>query len=272
MSKTLDGRVAVVTGASRGIGAEIARLFASEGAAVVVAARTTEQNPHRLPGTLDDTVRDIVNAGGRALAVPTDLSDRAAREHLIDATRAEFGPVDILVNNAAIAYFVPTAEIRLDGVDLMFAVQVDAPLHLSQLVLPEMKERRRGWILNVTSDTARHPRMPPNARWATGRETVYGMCKAALERLSTGLAAEVYADGIAVNALGPRRVVPTPGTIFHGVTTAGDPRSEPAAVMAHAAHALCSCDPGELTGRVARSQELLAELGLPIPTMETVDG
>jgi NAD(P)-dependent dehydrogenase (short-subunit alcohol dehydrogenase family) len=86
------------------------------------------------------------------------------------------------------------------------------------------------------------------------------MCKAALERFSTGLAAELYADNIAVNALSPNQVVPTPGTVFHHLTSEDDPNSEPPAVMAEAALHLCSADPRTLTGRIAYSQDLLAEL------------
>ena len=86
------------------------------------------------------------------------------------------------------------------------------------------------------------------------------MCKAALERFSTGLAAELYDDNIAVNALSPSRVVPTPGTIFHHLTSQDDPKSEPPSVMAEAALRLCSAEPRTLTGRIAYSQELLAEL------------
>jgi NAD(P)-dependent dehydrogenase (short-subunit alcohol dehydrogenase family) len=91
------------------------------------------------------------------------------------------------------------------------------------------------------------------------------MCKAALERFSTGLAAELYADNIAVNALSPNQVVPTAGTIFHHLTTEDDPNAEPPAVMAEAALQLCSGDPKTLTGRIAYSQDLLAELGVAVP-------
>ncbi len=94
---------------------------------------------------------------------------------------------------------------------------------------------------------------------------MYGMCKAAIERFSTGLAAELYADNIAVNALSPTKVVPTPGTIFHHLTTVGDPGNEPPAVMAEAALMLCHAEPTTMTGRIAYSQELLAELGVPLP-------
>lgn len=107
--------------------------------------------------------------------------------------------------------------------------------------------------------------MPP-AIWARrGGATVYGMCKAAIERFSTGLAAELYDDDIAVNALSPTKVVPTPGTIFHKLTSVEDPNAEPPAVMAQAALELCHAEPRTLTGRVAYSQELLAELGVPVP-------
>ena len=173
----LDGRVAIVTGASRGIGAEIARRFG--------AARRRYQ--------------------------------------------------------------------------LMFDVQVEAPFHLAQLVVPGMREKGQGWILNISSGAARHPAFPPTA-WAKRGGTVYGMCKAALERFSTGLAAELHDDNIAVNALSPNKVVPTAGTIFHHLTTEDDPDAEPPAVMAEAALMLCSAEPKALTGRVTYSRDLLAEL------------
>jgi citronellol/citronellal dehydrogenase len=125
-------------------------------------------------------------------------------------------------------------------------------------------DRGAGWILNISSGAARHPALPPSDRAIRGG-TVYGMCKAALERFSTGLAAELYADNIAVNALSPNRVVPTPGTIFHHLTSEDDPNAEPPAVMAEAALMLCHRDPRSLTGRIAYSQDLLDELGVPTP-------
>src|SRR6202042_2530563 len=131
--------------------------------------------------------------------------------------------------------------------DLMFEVQVVGPFHLAQLVVPGMREQGSGWILNISSGAARHPVFPPGPRAGRGG-TVYGMCKAALERFSTGLAAELYGDMIAVNALSPNQVVPTPGTVFHHLTTEGAPNAEPPRVMAAAALLLCSGDPQKLTG------------------------
>ena len=255
----LDGRIAIVTGASRGIGAEIARRFGQEGAAVAVAARTTEEGTSPLAGTIGETVEQIRTAGGLAVAIRADLSKPADRELLVAETLRQLGPPDILVSNAAVTYFTRVEDFVARRYELMFDVQVEAPFHLAQLVLPGMRDRGQGWILNISSGAARHPEFPPTARAGRGG-TVYGMCKAALERFSTGLAAELYDDSIAVNALSPSRVVPTPGTIFHHLTTEDNPDAEPPAVMAEAALLLCSGDPKKLTGRIAYSQALLAEL------------
>jgi len=255
----LDGKVAIVTGASRGIGAEIARRFAREGAAVAVAARTTEQGTSPFPGTIAETVEQIRAAGGTAVPIRADLSKPEDRERLVADATQQLGPADILVSNAAVTYFTRVEDFTARRFQLMFDVQVEGPFHLAQLVIPAMREKGRGWILNISSIAARHPAMPPTG-WASRGGTVYGMCKAALERFSTGLAAELYDDDIAVNALSPSKVVPTPGTIFHHLTSEDDPNSEPPSVMAEAALRLCSGGPKELTGRIAYSQELLAEL------------
>jgi len=255
----LDGKVAVVTGASRGIGAEIARRFGREGAAVAVAARTTDAGTSPLPGTIGETVEQIRAAGGTAAAIRADLSKAEDRVRLVAEASQQLGPPDILVSNAAVTYFTRVEDFTARRFQLMFDVQVEGPFHLAQLVIPGMREKGRGWILNISSAAARHPAMPPTG-WATRGGTVYGMCKAALERFSTGLAAELYADDIAVNALSPTKVVPTPGTLFHHLTSEDDPNNEPPSVMAEAALRLCSAEPKALTGRIAYSQELLAEL------------
>lgn len=260
MDTDLTGKVAIVTGASRGIGAAIAQRFARAGAAVAVTARTTEATDPRLPGTIHDTVAAIHAAGGTAVAIPANLAEPADRERLVATTRQQLGAVDVLVNNAAVTYFLPIDTFPAKRFDLMVQVQVWAAVHLAQLVLPEMRERRAGWILNISSRAAIHPTMPPVEWAASGGGVVYGMCKAAIERFSTGLAAAVYDDGIAVNALSPTLVVPTPGTILHNLIR-DDRESEDPEVMAEAALRLCTGDPRRLTGRITYSQDLLAELG-----------
>ncbi|MDQ6672181.1 MAG: SDR family NAD(P)-dependent oxidoreductase [Chloroflexota bacterium] len=264
MSGELSEKVVIVTGASRGIGEAIARRFARDGARVAVSARTVNDGDHRLlPGSISSTVRAIVDSGGRAVAVPADLAHKGDRARLIDMVERELGPVDVLVNNAAVTYFEPVTEFDERHFQLMFEVLVRAPFDLAQRVLPSMRARRRGWILNISSGAARHPPGPPYS--ARPGSVVYGMCKAALERFSTGLAAEVYADGIAVNALSPSGLVPTPGVLHHGLHHGVPPeRLEPTEFMAEAAHALCTGDPARLTGRITYARPLLEELGLSL--------
>jgi NAD(P)-dependent dehydrogenase (short-subunit alcohol dehydrogenase family) len=259
-SGNLEGRVAVVTGASRGIGRSIATALAVRGAHVVLAARTLRTGDGPLEGGIAEAAEEIEAAGGRALAIATDITDRAAREALVRRAAEELGPVDILVNNAAVTYFQPFEEMLLRRFDLMLEVQVRAPFHLMQLVIPEMKRRSCGWILNISSIVSQHPAVPPEEWHEDINGTVYGMCKAALERMSSGAAAELYQHNVAVNSLAPNRVVPTPGTVFHHLTSADDPEAENIGVITQAALILCSAPPQALTGRNARSADLLAEL------------
>lgn len=257
----MEGRTAVVTGASRGIGVAIAERFAAEGATVAAVARTMDPGTNRFEGSLAETLEKISAAGGHAIAIAADLTKPEERERLVAEAESALGRVDILVNNAAVTWFMPVAEFPPKRRQLMFDVQVFAPMDLAQLVLPGMIRNGQGWILNISSGASRHPAVPPPDPWRGGG-AVYGMCKAALERLTTGLAAEVWASNIAVNALSPSRVVPTPGTIFHHLVRPDDPTQvvEPPEAFAEAALALCSRPPHELTGRVAYSQALLEEL------------
>jgi NAD(P)-dependent dehydrogenase (short-subunit alcohol dehydrogenase family) len=257
----LDDRIAIVTGASRGIGAAIAKRLADEGATVAVAARSEQQVDDRLPGTIHTVVQEIEAAGGRALAVQTDMAKESDRARLVETVVNDLGPPDILVNNAAVTYFLPTTEFTRKRYDLMFEVQVWGAVDLARRVIPYMIDKKKGSILNISSKAAFHPQGPPfDARFSLA--TVYGMCKAALERLSTGLASEVYQHGISVNALSPAKVVPTPGVLFHGLISADSPDTEPVEVMAEAALTLVAGDPSELTGRICFSQDLLDEFGI----------
>jgi len=254
----LSGKAALVTGASRGIGAAIAARLAMEGARVAVTARTEAEGESRLPGALAETVAHIRDAGGVAHAIKADLAQAADRERLAREARAAVGPIDILVNNAAITYFAPVAEFTEKRFKLMMEVQVWAAFHLSQLVLPDMRDRGRGWIVNISSGAGLHPKPP----YRGGGGTVYGMCKAALERFTTGLASEAAADGIAVNVVSPG-LVATPGVALHGlINDATRDRVQPIKFIAEAVYQLASGSPATLTGRIAYAEPLLAELGV----------
>lgn len=256
----MDGLVALVTGASRGIGTAIAERFAAAGAHVFVTARSVEEGDHPLPGSISATVAAIRSAGGAAEAVAADLGDPDDRRRLL----SEVGPVDVLVNNAAVTYFEPVEAFDGGHYRLMFEVQVRAPFELAQGVLPAMRSRGGGWILNISSIAAVHPQGPPYRQGPGG--TVYGMCKAALERFTTGLASEVWSDNVAVNVLSPSGLVLTPGVVHHKLDQRVPvDRHEPVSYMAEAAYALCSGDPKMLTGRVTYAKPLLEELGIPLP-------
>jgi NAD(P)-dependent dehydrogenase (short-subunit alcohol dehydrogenase family) len=253
------GRVAVVTGASRGIGEAIARRLAEEGARVVLSARTVEPDA-RVQGSLVETAEAIRAAGGDAIAIRCDISKSDDRHRLIEETERQLGPADILVNNAAATFLLPVEQFTRKRFDLMVETQLWAPYEFAQLVVPKMKQRGEGWILNITSRSADHAIGPPFDDIQKAGFSVYGMVKAGLNRLSNSLAAELYDDGIAVNALAPWDNVATPGAGHHDLVDGF--ALEGAEWMAEAALVLCSSSPKQLTGRHAYSQPLLGELGI----------
>ncbi len=230
-----------MTGASRGIGAEIARLFAAEGGRIVCVARTLREGEHPLAGSLETTVAAIRAVGGEAQGVAANIAEPAECEKLVRAAREIYGPVDVLVNNAALTYYLPVKDYPLNKWLRSWAVNFHAPFVLSQLVLGEMIPRRRGAIVNISSGAAIGPGRGPYPNPAVGARggTCYGAEKAALERFTQGLASEVYAHGIAVTCVSPSQVVPTPGTVYHRLVSGlDDPRGESPILMAKAA--LCS--------------------------------
>jgi NAD(P)-dependent dehydrogenase (short-subunit alcohol dehydrogenase family) len=187
----LAGAVALVTGASRGVGRAIALALARAGADVACAARATDAAPLKLPGTIDATVRDVEALGRRALAVPTDLSRPDEVERMVRVTEETFGRLDVLVNNAAIT-FAGDLALPMKRWDLVMEVNLRAPVLAIKAAVPGMQARGGGTILNVSSAAAVLP---------IRTMLVYGVSKAGLERLTTGLAAELASTRIAVNCL-----------------------------------------------------------------------
>ncbi len=261
----LDKKVAIVTGASRGIGKAIADLFAAEGARVVCSARTLHEGEHPLEGSLETTVAGIKKAGGEASAVTCDVSNEADCEKLFNETHKLYGPCDVLVNNAALTYFIQVKDFEPKRWMRSFAVNLHGPFMLSRLALKDMIPRTSGSIVNISSGAAIGPgrgpykNIPPGAG---GGGTCYGAEKAALERFTQGLASEVYQFGISVTCVSPSQVVPTPGTVFHHLVSGmDDPRGEPPLLMAKAALLLASEPLDKVTGRVTYSQQILLEFG-----------
>jgi NAD(P)-dependent dehydrogenase (short-subunit alcohol dehydrogenase family) len=255
--RTCAGRVALVTGASQGgTGTAIALRLAAEGAKVAITART-------LAG-LEETRHRIEAIGGECLVVPADLSDPAGgRAELVATTEAELGPVDILVNNAAANGYVPMEEVTARALERCLQVNLWAPWELMRAVLPGMRERRRGWVLNLTSFAAELPPGPPfpSNKPAKGGFQ-YGASKAALNRLTVTAASECDGQGVAVNALTPQAAIATPSLVAAGWID--EAMFEPLETMAEAALALCCGDPATMTGRIAYSLQLLVELQRPV--------
>jgi len=198
----LEGKTAIVTGGSRGIGKQICMTLAREGANVVVVART-ENEGDRLPGTIHKTVEEIKAAGGRALAVKTDITVDADVERMAQACLSEFGRIDILVNDAAANYNAMVNDLTIKKWDVMMRVNLRGTFICTKAVLPAMMEQKSGNIIAMTSIAAK--------RGAPPGEVCYSITKTGIELFCWGLAKEVKEYNIAVNDLYPTGGVATDG-------------------------------------------------------------
>jgi citronellol/citronellal dehydrogenase len=257
---TLDGYVAVVTGASRGIGKATAIELGAYGATVVVASRT-EQKRERLPGTIADTAAQIEAVGGTALAIRTDLSREEDIDVLVDRTMSEFGRCDLLVNNAAFtgrALFLPIWEMNREQFELQVAVNLTAPFLLTKRFGEHMKARGEGRVVNLVSGVSADGALPGLG----GPGCAYGTTKGALALLTESLAKELAPHGIAIVALQPGFVLTelmADGLYNDAPATLAIPMSVPASVVAWlAAHN----DPMSLSGRILNGPDLAAREGL----------
>ncbi len=274
MRQALAGKVAIVTGSSRGIGAAIARRFAAEGARVLLVARTAEPGG-QLDGSMAEVAEMIRDAGGNCAIHAADLANPASLPGIVEAAIAAFGGLDILINNAAWSRFPPIWEAQDKHLRLAFQMNVFTPQMLCQLALPHMRARGAGWIVNISSATAD---MPPPAQYVTdnrlfqfnhfGHPTIYGASKAALDRLTSGWAIELAGSGIAINSLAPVGAVASQGALAVGGWNEAQDHVEPVETMAEAALLLSSCQADLLSGRITRSLPLLEEFGVAIRSLQ----
>ena len=190
----MEGRVVLITGASRGIGKALAVGFASAGATVVASARTTQPGSGVAQGSLEETVRQIRDSGGKALHFPCDVASEEQVKALVDSTVAEAGPIDVLINNAGIEVTGSVTELDTAQFENVLKVNVVGPFLLCKYVVPGMMERRAGNIINISSRSA---------IWDQENTPVYGASKAALDRFTRNLAVDLKPYNIAVNGLGP---------------------------------------------------------------------
>jgi citronellol/citronellal dehydrogenase len=256
----VHGKIAIVTGASRGIGKAIAMGYAWEGATVVVAARSESAPSERLPGSIHETVAEIEARGGQALAVKCDVTDEASVTALVDTTLSKFGRIDVLVNNAAVDFPSPVIDMPLKRWELVLRVDLTGPFLCSRAVLPTMIVQGGGSIINITS-----PAGVERGSGTVGYSAIYAASKAALDRFTWALAAEVGRHNIAVNALKPSKVVDTEGMRLWADEEERLGWSSPDA-MVECAVFLAKQDAKSVTGTVATDDEYISWHGLSITT------
>ena len=269
----LDGKVALVTGASRGIGRAIAQRLAAAGATVVVSARSLDRAAAGqrdglavvVPGTLQETVALIAKAGGTAIPIACDLEDPEQRASLVARAVQVAGRLDILVNNAGFADYAMVEDMS----DEVYARTIDhyvtTPFVLSRAAIPIMKAQGAGWILNLGSVSTLQPVRPYYQLEIDSGSAVYAAAKAAVTRLTQGLAAELQQHNIAVNLVAPSGAIRTPGA--SGMIPDGY-ESEPIEYIASVALELVHAPAAERTGHVAYSLHYAEHHGLPITTLD----
>jgi len=261
MTGSLAGKTLFITGASRGIGKAIALRAARDGARIVIAAKTDQPHP-RLPGTIHTAAQEIEAAGGKALAVACDIRFEDQVLRAVDRAVAEFGGIDVLVNNASAISLTGTLATPVKRFDLMMDINARGTWLCSQTCLPHLKKAENPHILTLS------PPLDLRPKWF-GPHLAYTMSKYGMSMCVLGLAEEFRADGIAVNALWPRTVIATEAlNLIEGIERARCRRPE---IVADASHAILMRPSRSATGRFFSDEEALTEAGIKDFTSYAID-
>lgn len=252
----LQGKTLFITGASRGIGLAIAKRAARDGANIVIAAKTTDANP-KLPGTIHSAAAEIEAAGGKALAVQTDIREEASVLAAMEQAVAHFGGIDILVNNASAISLTPTPATPMKRFDLMFGVNVRGTYLCTQAALPQLVKAaqagRNPHVLNMG------PPLSMKAHWFKNH-TAYTMAKYGMSMCTLGHSAEFKPLGIAVNSLWPRTAIATAALqMIPGVDMARCRKPE---ILADAAYLILTSEAKTTSGNFFIDDALLASHGV----------
>jgi citronellol/citronellal dehydrogenase len=249
---TLAGRTVFITGASRGIGREIALRCARDGANVVVTGKTVEAGP-KLKGTIHEAAADVQAAGGRALALQLDIRDEDAVARAVQSAAEHFGGIDILVNNASAISMTGTLATPPKRFDLMHQIDARGTFVCSRACLPWLFKSSNPHILTLS------PPLNMDPKWFRGH-VAYTMAKYGMSMCTLGMAAEFATQGVAVNSLWPKTTIATAAVeVFFPEAVAG---SRKPSIMADAAHAILTRDSRATTGRFFIDEDVLREAGV----------
>ena len=249
----LANKTVFITGASRGIGRAIALRCAKDGANVVLAAKTSAPHP-KLPGTIHTVAAEVEAAGGRALAVCTDVRIEDDVRRAVDAAVAAFGGIDALVNNAGAVSLLGLADTPMKTFDLMMGVNARSVFLCAKVCLPHLERSSRAHILSLS------PPLSPDARWIGGREA-YTLSKYGMTLLSMGLAESLRERSISVSTLWPRTLIAT-AAVDMLMGAEGMRRARTPEIVADAAYEILSTDDLALSGRALIDEDLLRERGV----------
>ncbi|RDI48814.1 SDR family oxidoreductase [Aquicella lusitana] len=253
MIKSLKDKVIFITGASRGIGREIALRCAQDGAKIAIVAKTAEPHP-TLEGTIYTVAEEIEKAGGQALPLAVDVRDEEKTAEAVAKTIEAFGGIDILINNASAINLGSTEEIPMKRFDLIFSVNVRATFMCSKLCVPHLKKASNPHILNLS------PPLSMKSKWFK-KHVAYTMSKYGMSMCTLGMSEEFKKDGIAVNSLWPKTIIATaaisnnfPKVVYHA--------SRKPAIVADAAYEILTSDSRQVTGNFFIDEHLLKERGV----------